>query len=60
MSRPVRIWQRGGATVATAEHALLHIPMHKPVPQPVDPAEVPELARKAMREARFPCLATID
>ncbi|HEX6069401.1 MAG TPA: pyridoxamine 5'-phosphate oxidase family protein [Longimicrobiaceae bacterium] len=34
--------------------------MHKPVPRPVDPAEVPELARKAMREARFPCLATID
>ena len=34
--------------------------MHKPVPRPVDPAEVPELARQAMREARFPCLATID
>ena len=60
MSCPVRIWQRGGAAVAVAEHALLHIPMHKPVPRPVDPADVPELARKAMREARFPCLATID
>jgi general stress protein 26 len=34
--------------------------MHKPEPKPVDPAEVPELARELMRAARFPLLATID
>jgi len=34
--------------------------MHKPVPKPVDPGEVEELAREVMRAAKFPCLATID
>lgn len=34
--------------------------MHKPIPQPVDPAEVGNLAREVIRSARFPCLATID
>ena len=34
--------------------------MHKPVPKPVEPAEVERLAREVMRAAKFPCLATID
>ena len=34
--------------------------MHKPVPKPVDPAEVPALALELMRAAKFPLLATID
>lgn len=34
--------------------------MHKPIPEPVDPAEVPKLARETMKAARFPLLATID
>ena len=37
-----------------------HIPMHKPIPKPVDPAEVGTLARELMRAAKFPLLATID
>lgn len=32
----------------------------KPVPQPVDTAELPALAAAAMKRARFPFLATID
>src|SRR5690606_24496009 len=35
-------------------------PMHKPIPKPVDPAEVPALARDLMRVAKFPLLATVD
>src|SRR5690606_22241338 len=35
-------------------------PMHKPIPAPVDPTEVPSLARELMRAAKFPLLATID
>lgn len=31
-----------------------------PQPAPVDPAQLPELARAVMRAARFPQLATID
>ena len=34
--------------------------MHKPIPEPVDPAEVPTLARELMKASRFPLLATID
>ncbi|HEX6927391.1 MAG TPA: pyridoxamine 5'-phosphate oxidase family protein [Longimicrobiaceae bacterium] len=34
--------------------------MHKPIPKPVDPAEVPALARDLMRVAKFPLLATVD
>jgi general stress protein 26 len=34
--------------------------MTKPVPEPVDPARLVELARGVMAEDRFPCLATID
>ena len=34
--------------------------MHKPVPKPVDPAEVPAHAQELMRAAKFPLLATID
>lgn len=34
--------------------------MHKPIPKPVDPAEVGDLAREVIESARFPCLATID
>lgn len=34
--------------------------MAKPIPQPVDPAALPELAKSAMRSAKFPMLATDD
>jgi general stress protein 26 len=34
--------------------------MSKPLPQPVDPAAVPELARAVVAADRFPMLATID
>jgi len=34
--------------------------MNKPVPDPVDPAEVPSLARGVVAQDRFPYLATID
>ena len=34
--------------------------MAKPVPQPVDPAQLPELARATMAAARFPMLASLD
>src|SRR5262245_66108101 len=34
--------------------------MAKPVPEPIDPARVPELALSVMRAARFPMLASID
>lgn len=34
--------------------------MHKPIPKPIDPSEVPTLARELMRAAKFPLLATID
>ena len=34
--------------------------MTRPAPEPIDPARLPELARAAMRAARFPQLATID
>ena len=34
--------------------------MPKPKPEPVDPAEVPELAKATIADARFPQLATID
>jgi general stress protein 26 len=34
--------------------------MPKPVPEPVDPAKVGDLALEVVRSARFPCLATID
>lgn len=34
--------------------------MTKPIPEPVDPARLVELARAVIAEDRFPCLATID
>ena len=34
--------------------------MTKPVPTPIDPSRVPELARAAMTAARFPQLASLD
>ena len=34
--------------------------MTAPQPEPVDPAEVPELARRVIQADRFPCLATLD
>jgi general stress protein 26 len=32
----------------------------KPQPDPIDPAQLPELARATMAEAKFPMLASID
>ncbi len=34
--------------------------MSRPQPQPVDPAELPQLAQATMRAAKFPMLATMD
>ena len=34
--------------------------MTKPTPEPIDPAELPVLARAVIAADRFPCLATID
>ncbi|MBG68828.1 MAG: pyridoxamine 5-phosphate oxidase [Roseibacillus sp.] len=34
--------------------------MPKPRPDPFDPEELPSLARKVIKEAKFPMLATID
>jgi general stress protein 26 len=34
--------------------------MARPVPEPIDPARVPDLALAVIRAARFPMLATID
>ena len=34
--------------------------MHRPIPRPVDPAEVPDLARDLVSREKFPLLATID
>jgi general stress protein 26 len=34
--------------------------MPKPEPKPIDPADLPRLARETMRDAKFPVLATID
>lgn len=34
--------------------------MPKPLPDPFDPEELPNLARKVIKEAKFPMLATID
>ncbi len=34
--------------------------MAQPKPKPVDPAELPQLARATMRTAKFPMLATMD
>jgi general stress protein 26 len=34
--------------------------MSKPMPEPVDPSQVRDLARKVMKQARFPNLATVD
>ena len=33
---------------------------HKPIPEPVDPQDVADLARRVIRAARFPFLATLD
>ena len=32
----------------------------KPLPEPVDPARLPELAQQAIRRAKYPMLATVD
>src|SRR5688500_15399312 len=34
--------------------------MAAPIPKPIDPAELPELARTTMRGAKFPMLASLD
>jgi general stress protein 26 len=34
--------------------------MNRPIPDPVNPADVLELARTVVREDRFPCLASAD
>jgi uncharacterized pyridoxamine 5'-phosphate oxidase family protein len=34
--------------------------MTRPAPEPIDPAQLPELARAVMKAARFPQLATLD
>lgn len=34
--------------------------MARPQPQPIDPAELPALALSAMKEAKFPMLATVE
>ena len=34
--------------------------MPKPVPEPIDTSQLPELARSVIRKAKFPQLATID
>lgn len=34
--------------------------MAAPQPEPIDPADLPALARAVIREAKFPMLATID
>src|SRR6188472_4308499 len=34
--------------------------MPAPVPKPIDPAELPDLARGTMRAAKFPMLASLD
>ena len=34
--------------------------MTRPIPEPIDPKHVPDLATEVMRAARFPFLATID
>ena len=34
--------------------------MPKPHPDPFDPEELPSLARKVIKEAKFPMLATVD
>jgi len=34
--------------------------MPKPVPQPIDKSELPQLARQTIQAAKFPMLATID
>lgn len=34
--------------------------MPKPVPQPIEPSQLPQLAAAAIKAARFPMLATVD
>ena len=34
--------------------------MSKPLPKPIDPAQLPGLAQATMQGAKFPCLATTD
>jgi len=34
--------------------------MTRPTPEPVDPAELPRIARETMASAKFPFLATVD
>ena len=34
--------------------------MAKPIPETIDPLQLPELAQFTMRDARFPCLASMD
>ena len=34
--------------------------MNQPAPAPIDPADLPALARAVLQADRFPCLASID
>lgn len=34
--------------------------MAQPQPAPIDPADLPQIAQQALREAKFPMLATMD
>lgn len=34
--------------------------MARPTPKPVEPEEIPDLARKVLADDPFPCMATID
>ena len=34
--------------------------MNQPIPEPIDPADVPELAARVVKQDRFPYLASID
>ena len=34
--------------------------MNQPIPEPIDPASLPKLAREVIAEDRFPCLGTVD
>lgn len=52
----MRCWRQ----FSVADWAIDRREMTKPIPEPVDPARLVELARAVIAEDRFPCLATID
>lgn len=39
---------------------LYHAAMPAPIPKPIDPAEMPALAKATMQAAKFPMLASLD